>query len=375
MKLIPKSATKNVLDNTKTIMDFADTILTPSCDDLSIWFEKCSIEYKAILSLRLYIQEIFELKEKYKDDNNYIELNLLIDNIKSYFYEEKYLTNELWWNAKNFQKAILKLTHFINENPSYLQCYIKPTREMLYEISSQKKCDVSYIKLTSLKPLQKLLLLEDLSMQECGLDDISDIEHLTYLKILNIQDNNIISIQPLVHMTQLQWLGASKNKINNISAFTNMPMLEQVDFRWNNVIDISPISNLINLKILYCGVNNIESLKPVSNLKSLIILGASKNHIKSLKPLRGLENLVKILISDNEIEDIYNVSFLTNIISFDFRNNKISTMKHIMQWENIRNIGFDGNNISQDEIKEFVNTHDTCFIHNNNETSTHTKEG
>jgi len=365
MKLIKKCATKNVLDNTKTIMDFADNILLPSKIDLESWFDNLNIELKAIFSIRFYIQEIFDLREKNKDDENNNTLHQIIDETKSYFYEEKYIDNEQWWNIEKFQKSILKLTNYIQNNDTYLEIYLNPSREMLYEISSQTTCDASYLKIDNLKPFSRLLLLQDLSLQESSLCSLDGIEHLAYINILNIKNNSISSLAPLSFLKGLKWLGASKNNIKDISALSSMTNLEQLDLRWNKIKDISALRELKELKILYCGINNIESLQPLSQLKELIVLGCSKNYIRSIKPLSNLDKLIKILICDNEIEHIQTIAPLKQVVSFDFRNNKVKSIQALSDWENIKNIGFDGNPIPKKEIKEFIKSHESCFIHNN----------
>ena len=366
MEIIHKKTTKNVLDNTKTVMDIADKILLPSEHNLKGWFDTLSIEYKAVLSVRFFIKEIFTLYSANKHDPEHdIELGFILQDAQSYFYEEKYDENELWWNAQNFQKAILRLSRYIKDNNTYLDEYLNPSREMLYEISHQKKVNASHITLPNLRPFTQLLLVEDLSLQECGLDSLEDISHLAYLQVLDIQNNNISSLKPLSFMHQLKWLGASKNAIRDISPLSHLLFLEQIDLRWNHIKSIEPLRELRAVKILYCGVNEIEDISATANMSELLVAGFSKNKITSLEPLVDVKNILKILIADNCLTSIEPLKEHTKLTSFDFRNNAVSDLAPIFECEDIRNIGFDGNPIGHEDIQAFISHHPSCFIHTN----------
>mgnify|MGYP000113759316 CR=1 FL=1 len=366
MRIIHKKTTQNILDNTKTVMDITDKILLPSEHNLQGWFDALSVEYKSILSVRFFIKEIFTLYNANKHDPEHdIELGFVLKDAESYFYEEKYDENELWWNAENFQKAIIRLGRYIDDNTTYLSEYISPSREMLYEISHQTKINASYIPLPNLHPLKQLLLVEDLSLQECELDSLEDIEHLSYLKVLDIQNNNITSLKPLSFMRQLQWLGASKNNIYDISPLSHLLFLEQIDLRWNHIKSIEPLRELRAVKILYCGVNEIENIDAIANMSELLVAGFSKNKISSLEPLAGVKNILKILVANNRLTDIGCLREHKKLTSVDFRNNQVSDLRPIFECEEIRNIGFDGNPIEQEGIQEFIAHYPSCFIHTN----------
>jgi len=98
-----------------------------------------------------------------------------------------------------------------------------------------------------LEGIQCLYNLNDLSLRQNNISDISPLSNLTNLKGLGLEDNNISDISPLSNLTNLEWLNL-----------------------WdNNISDISPLSNLTNLEYLYSGSNEISDISSLFNLTNL----------------------------------------------------------------------------------------------------------
>lgn len=92
----------------------------------------------------------------------------------------------------------------------------------------------------SLKPLEYLDFLEELSLENQALNDIDSLSHLTKLKRLSLANNAISDLSPLLGLTELTYLDISGNPVNDFTALKELPKLKTL------VIDASRIKTLSN---------------------------------------------------------------------------------------------------------------------------------
>ncbi len=128
----------------------------------------------------------------------------------------------------------------------------------------------------------KLLLMEELGLQDCGLQDIQFLSNLTELRAINLNYNFITDLTPLEKLSKLERLGAAANQIS----------------------DIRPLAALTDLFDLALDQNQIEDISALAGLSSLNQLGISDNQITDLSPLAGKENLMFLSVFGNPCRDL-----------------------------------------------------------------------
>lgn len=122
----------------------------------------------------------------------------------------------------------------------------------------------------NMETVGKLTKLQDLGMQNCGIEDIGFLSGLTELRGVNLNGNRITDITPLAGLDRLERLGLSENKIRDISALTQLSRLNQVGISDNQIEDLSPLAG--KEELMYAAVfgNPIESLEPVWEVPLLL---------------------------------------------------------------------------------------------------------
>lgn len=202
------------------------------------------------------------------------------------------------------------------------------TYELLNSIDFTKS-ELKRLKLDDNEELKDITMLESLSdtlnclsLNNCGLDDLSVLSDFTGLSELYADSNSIVDVEALADNTALKKLSLNNNKISDIDAFDklinlthiyladnkiesldglkNTTLLTEVDFSKNKIEDISVLEksadSLASVSIAQCGIANIEVLKDCTNLNTLV---ADGNNISDISVLKKLTNLEKVTLSDN----------------------------------------------------------------------------
>lgn len=128
----------------------------------------------------------------------------------------------------------------------------------------------------------KLLKMEDLGLQECGIREIGFLSGLKELRAVNLNGNSITDLTPFAGLSRLERLGLAGNEI----------------------IDITPIAGLSELFDLSLDENRIEDISALTDLSHLNQLGLSNNQIQDLSPLAGKEELLFLSVYGNPCTDL-----------------------------------------------------------------------
>ena len=98
---------------------------------------------------------------------------------------------------------------------------------------------LSGVALTSadMDTLSKLVNLTALTLNDCGLSDISAVEPLTKLRSLSLSDNNISDLSPLSGLTELRTLYLSGNPAAGLEPLYSLKNLTTLDIRGREILD------------------------------------------------------------------------------------------------------------------------------------------
>lgn len=168
----------------------------------------------------------------------------------------------------------------------------------------------------SFQILSRMTQLEQLELDQTGMQHLSFIQDLNRLIVLVLADNPIDSLAPLAGMTNLLSLNASRTQVGDdaLPIIGAMSQLQQLYLNGNGITDIRPLRGLTDLYGLALADNDIRDIEPVSGMHHLNALDLSNNRISSLAPLELMTELGYLLnISGNPLSDITALAGMTKL--------------------------------------------------------------
>lgn len=131
----------------------------------------------------------------------------------------------------------------------------------------------------------KLTKMQDLGMQNCGIEDIGFLSGLTELRGVNLNGNRVTDITPLAKLDKLERVGLVGNRVRDISALGGLHNLFDLALDKNEIQDISVLAQLPHLNQVGISDNQIEDLSPLAGKEELLYVSVFGNSVKSLEPV------------------------------------------------------------------------------------------
>lgn len=246
----------------------------------------------------------------------------------------------------------------------------EPTEEPGVTFANEK-FEAAFRKATGMKGKiteDDLYSITSLTMDECGLTDISDVAMFRNLKTLNLRKNNINDITPIAQLrgledlslrgnlisdlrplsglTRLNSLGLSENYISDLTPIAGLSGLTELYLHDNNLTDISAISGLTRLQKLQIYNNSISDITPLRNMTMMTDLRANNNSIYSVEAVRNMTKLTTLKLNDNNISDISPLYNLTKLKVLTLGTNNISDLSPLWYMTELEELHLKRNNIS-----------------------------
>lgn len=180
----------------------------------------------------------------------------------------------------------------------------------LTQLAKLERLNLTGNPIQDFSPLDKLIHLEELFLMACNLTRLTCIDHLTKLRLLNLSQNNIADLSPLAPLNSLKGLYLENNSIQDIGPLQTLINLESLDLDNNRITDLGPLEGLTNLEALYLDNNHIDNLAPLANKPNLRGLTIAHNPITDLTPLASCDNL-DMLFVDKQQKDTLDFSMLS----------------------------------------------------------------
>lgn len=156
----------------------------------------------------------------------------------------------------------------------------------------------------ALEPGGDLLTITRLEGDGQGLYSLEGIESLRNLENLSLQDNSIEDLTPLAGLLRLRKLDLRNNQVSNLEPLAGLANLRNLDLRGNRVTNITPLRGMVGLSKLNLRDNMVSDLSPLAGLRTLKELNLRGNLLSDITPLAGLEALLDLNIRENRIADI-----------------------------------------------------------------------
>ncbi len=109
-------------------------------------------------------------------------------------------------------------------------------------------------------PLTGMTWLEGLTLNDCGVTDISFLNDFKQLVWLNFHNNPISSLEPLRDNQTLVYIGMDNIGLPDLSVFATMPNLVQLGIRWNSNADLSALDDMPKLELLFISTDMLPNL-------------------------------------------------------------------------------------------------------------------
>ena len=245
-----------------------------------------------------------------------------------------------------------------------------------WDIETIKDLDLTtlttdFVSIPNINGLENLTNLTTLSLTapanttNIDLSPLNNLVNLQELKLQNINSNDYSIIGQLTSLTSLflnpsfEFANSSQIDVTFVSSLTNLEnlLLSNTELQNTNLI-----ANLTNLRTLSLFPNELTDISGLENLVSLVELTLSSNNITSseLNSLSNLINLQKLILLDNDITDLTVLSNLTSIETLSLGFNAITELAPLRALSNLQNLNivFTGvcspNNLAKVENAAFV---------------------
>ena len=239
-----------------------------------------------------------------------------------------------------------------------------------------------------LEEICRLYALDNLSLMNNALTDVSALARLGGLDILNLSGNRITDLSPLSGLSELRILYLDGNPAEDLSplyelgnlsllSLRNMPITKeeltalsealpacaiysdvekgeaadislggltfqsdvtQLDLSGREIRDISALAVCRQLRWLKLGGNQISDLQALMNIPGLELLDLSNNEVTDLRPLMGLSRLRSLNVSGNQLTDTTPLGAMTTLTALDLSDNPLSDFSGLSKLVNLQNL-------------------------------------
>ncbi|WP_081641012.1 ribosomal protein L7/L12 [Butyrivibrio sp. XPD2006] len=173
--------------------------------------------------------------------------------------------------------------------------------------------------------LAELENLQNLTVTDAQIENISALASLKYLKEVHLSRNNIRDISPLKGLNELQTLRLSENPIEDYSPLLSMEGLQDLTLAYMK----TPLDK-----------------KVIGNLGTVTTLNLSGNDLDEINFLTGCSALEALTVEANSIKDVSIVETFPNFFYLDADMNKITELPVLNDEYGIYSISVDYNYIS-----------------------------
>ena len=221
-----------------------------------------------------------------------------------------------------------------------------------------------------------------LSGKGLGNSDLAALCRLTSLQNLSLADNAITEITPIAALEQLSTLQLSDNRISNLSALSGLQGLKTLYLDGNPLQDLTPLHQLSGLRTL--SMKNVDiSAKDLEALKTAlpncsIFTDAEEEEVRELNlggrtfrsdveelnlgglgltdisALRECRYLRKLDLRNNNLRDISPLVELLNLEELYLWNNQVSDITPLMSLTKLTKLDVEDNDLRDVTVLEYL---------------------
>lgn len=321
----------------------------------------------------------------------------------SLIYETKSLSE--WWAAMSQDwHNTFSLTMTLSD---------PPTSGELHKLILNDSINITgRMSITTLDPLKKLILLENLQCKSSGISDLTPLKDLSELKILNVSNTAVASVEPLKESSRLELLNLDFTGVGNVSPLAGLENLRiiyadnsKLDFEdaisfadqnkgcvlvcqtaaitdWWNTLDKSWKEVLARNsgaggtpdKLQFARIAMLDSvdvtenfqitdLQPLTFLKRLRVLRFTGTGIANLEPATRMASLRVLRFPGNpKITDLTPLNSMTKLKELDFSTTQVEDLEALQNMVKLEVLKFNNTRVKNLKyLEKLVNLTDLEF--------------
>lgn len=176
--------------------------------------------------------------------------------------------------------------------------------EPLKELDNLDSLYMYQTDVTDISPIANKEHLANLFLQETPVKSLSPLETLPNLKVLGLHNTpNVENLAAISDLNKLEELSLTEMGLTDVSMLKNLANLKLLYVNGNSIKDISALKEKILLEEIDISNNQIEDLSPLIDSKNLQMVIASNNKIKSVEALKGKSQMLTLYLDNNDISD------------------------------------------------------------------------
>lgn len=196
------------------------------------------------------------------------------------------------------------------------------------EVESISLSDVELINIEELLPFSSTL--KRLSLEDCFINDLSNIEQFQCLEFLRISRGiSPLEIKKISSLRKLKHLEIIDLELKDISFLQSLSWLEFLNVSHNEITEVNSFNELKNLKKIKISYNKINSISNIDTIDSLEIMDLSYSKFNDYKTIERFQNLKEINFRFSNIRKTSNLKLLPNLEKIDFSFTKIDDVRNI----------------------------------------------
>lgn len=251
----------------------------------------------------------------------------------------------------------------------------------------------------------QLYALNNLSLADNSISDISNLAQLGGLTTLNLSGNLIIDLSPLAELTGLRTLYLDDNPVADLTPLTKLTNLTtlsikgisisetqrerlaealpncaihseataeeefqdisfggvtfktdvtELDLSGMGLQNISALSNCKNLQKLNLSGNTISDLSPLMDIPTLQWLDVSNNYVTDLRPLMGITSLRFLNVSGNYFSSTVPLGNMTGLTELHLSDTTVSDFSGLKKLKNLQILGMNSCGLTNDALSQLT---------------------
>ena len=217
------------------------------------------------------------------------------------------------------------------------------TVEAIGNLKALKKLTLQKCGVSNISGLSGATAVEELDLSNNAIADISSLSGMKNLTTVNIEQNFITALDGLSGMVSLKTLDASNNVITSLAPIAGMKALTWLDVSNNNITQLGTMNDLPALEYLCLAANKLSGVSALANCTALTELDISENSITDISKLSALINLMYLDFSYNQVSALPHFPLSCALVTIDGSHNTITTLEPLAGLENLNNVHMDYN--------------------------------
>lgn len=203
-----------------------------------------------------------------------------------------------------------------------------------------------------LEEVCRLYALDNLSLMNNELTDVSALARLGGLDVLNLSGNRVADLSPLAGLSELRTLYLDGNPVGDLSPLYGLKNLTVLSLREISVDreQLTALSEALPACAIYSDLENGEetdiSLGGITFRSDVTQLDLSGRAIRDISALSACKQLRWLKLADNQITDLQALMNIPGLELLDLSHNELSDLRALMGMSKLRTLNVAGNQLT-----------------------------